>query len=111
MQKSYKIGDKTWTQRPLVLGQIQQLLTVIKGMSIPLGAGVLQLIEAVGDRIPVALAIVLVEEGRTVAERVGIRLTLQDGVMIPEWYQNPDKLADIANELFGSINAETISRW
>lgn len=107
MEKTYKIAGKSWTQRPLVLGQVQQLLTVIKGLMIPPGAGVLQLVEILGDRLPIALAIVLVEEGKEIRERVGIRVSLNDGVMVPEWYQNLEVMAAIASEIFAVIDIET----
>jgi hypothetical protein len=107
MSTTYQIGGKTWTQRPLVLGQVQQLLTVIRGLMIPPGASVLQLVEILGDRLPIALAVVLVEDGKDIRERVGIRVALNNGVMVPEWYQNPEKMAEIASEIFAGIDAET----
>lgn len=106
-EMKYEIGGKTWTQRPLVLGQVQQLLTVIKGLMIPPGASVLQLVEILGDRLTIALAIVLVEEEKDLRERVGVRVTLAGGVMVPEWYQNPERMAEIASEIFAGINTET----
>jgi hypothetical protein len=110
MKCTYEIGGKTWTQRSLVLGQIRQLLTVIKGVVIPPGCGVAQLIELLGDRLPVALAVVLVEEDHGLQSRFGIRVRLENGIMIPEWYQNPEVMAEIASEIFAGIDAETIAR-
>lgn len=110
MSYRYEFGGKTWVQRPLVLGQIQQLLTVIRGLQLPIGSGVLELVEALGDRLPVALAIVLVEDGRSTQERFGIRISLEGGALVPEWHQDPCRMGEIATEIFATIDTETIIR-
>jgi hypothetical protein len=63
--KEYAIGDKAWQQRPLVLGQVKQLLDVLKGLEIPEGVGPTEIIGILGDRLPLALAIVLTEKGKS----------------------------------------------
>lgn len=65
MEFKYTIGDKTYIQKPLVLGQIMQLIKIIDGLKIPSGINTLGLIAALGDRSPLALAIVLTEEGKS----------------------------------------------
>lgn len=62
-EKTYQIGDKAYIQRPLVLGQIAQLLDLMQGTAIPVDAGALGLMAALGDKFPQALAVVLTEEG------------------------------------------------
>jgi hypothetical protein len=63
--RRYTIGGKAYVQKPLVLGQFRQLLDLLKGTSIPANAGVVGVIVALGDKVPVALAIVLVEDGKS----------------------------------------------
>lgn len=62
-EKYYLIGDKAYVQRPLVLGQIKQLLAALKGVSIPVNVTTIGLIAALGDALPAILAIVLTEDG------------------------------------------------
>lgn len=110
-QLNYTIGGKPWTQRPLVLGQWKQLMALLKGMAIPAGSDIPQLIELLGDQVPLVLAIVLIEEGGNLRDRFGLRTAPGfAGVPIPEWYQNPEVMLEIANEIEAGIDAETVMR-
>jgi hypothetical protein len=62
--KTYQIGGKTYEQRELVFGQVMQLKTLLAGMALPEGADTRQFLEALGDNLMPALAIVLVEQGQ-----------------------------------------------
>lgn len=69
MEYKYKIGDKVYYQKPLVLGQIKQLEVFLKDFIIPGDLNVTTLMAILGDKIPRALAIVLIEEGKSLSER------------------------------------------
>jgi hypothetical protein len=69
MEKTYIIGEKKYTQKPLVLGQVKQLLDLLKGVMIPADAGSLELVMILGDKLPLALAIVLAEEGKSLRSK------------------------------------------
>ena len=58
-EKTYRIGDKTYIQRPLVLGQYRQLLDVLGKFQVPQPLDVRALIIALGSDIAQAIAIVL----------------------------------------------------
>jgi hypothetical protein len=58
---TYTIADKNYIQRPLVLGQINQLMAVLKGLQFPKDPDVAVLISLLGNRLHTALAIVLHE--------------------------------------------------
>lgn len=62
MTKTYTIDNKTYTQQPLVIGQVARLLAELKGVAItdisPMG-----LIAALGEKLPRLMACVLVPEG------------------------------------------------
>jgi hypothetical protein len=62
MTKTYTIDNKTYTQQPLVIGQVARLLAELKGVAItdisPLG-----LIAALGEKLPRLMACVLVPHG------------------------------------------------
>lgn len=64
---SYVINGITYIQKPLVLGQIRQITSVIKkiaeGGGLPTGGTPFEWIEILGDKLPLALAVVLTPEG------------------------------------------------
>ena len=66
--KKYKIGDKVYIQKPLVLGQLQQLLTLLSDIKIdtptPMG-----IVASLGEKLHTALAIVLCEEGQSLKDK------------------------------------------
>ncbi len=59
----YSINEKTYYQNKLVLGQWRQLLDILKGLTIPGNVDVLGMVDILGDRLPLALAVVLNPEG------------------------------------------------
>ena len=67
--KTYQIGGKIYIQRPLVLGQIRQFLTALKGVSIPTNMDAMGWIEGLEDVLPGLLAVVLTEEGQSPKEK------------------------------------------
>jgi hypothetical protein len=68
MEKRYQIGERSYVQRPLVLGQLQQLLPFLGGIQLRRG----ELYDLMGmlanGKISAALAVVLIDEGITVRE-------------------------------------------
>jgi hypothetical protein len=65
----YQIGDKTYVQKKLVLGQWRQLLDLLKGLSVPQDLDAREIVSVFGDKLPYAPAIVLVEEGKSLREK------------------------------------------
>lgn len=61
-EKRYDINGTTYVQRPLVLGQLGQLIAVLKDVSFA-GNDILNIVAGIGDRLPIAIAIVLVPDG------------------------------------------------
>jgi len=59
----YEIGGKVYTQRPLVLGQIGQLVDALRDFTLPARANAVDLAMALDDKLPGLLAIVLGVEG------------------------------------------------
>jgi len=66
---TYKIGEKEYTQRQLVWGQVRQLALLLKDVSIGDDLSEASLISSIGDRIHKALAIVLTEKGASVKDK------------------------------------------
>jgi hypothetical protein len=61
----YKIGEKVYEQKPLVWGQAKQLTKLLKEISFGPETTVSDLIALIGDRMPMVLAIVLTEQGKS----------------------------------------------
>lgn len=55
----YEIGGVVFWQEKLRLGQINQLISLLKEVNIPTEATAIKLITALGDKLPLAIAIVL----------------------------------------------------
>ena len=68
-KKEYDIGGKTYTQGKLVLGQLRQLLPVVSEVSFPERFAVADLVQLMGDRLPDALAVILVEKGKDPSQK------------------------------------------
>lgn len=65
----YEIGGKTYIQRPLVLGQIRQLIGQLGGLKIYPGSGGVGIIFGLGEKLPSLLAVALTEEGKSPKEK------------------------------------------
>lgn len=61
----YKIGEKEYRMKPLVMGQVRQLLALLKGVEIPESLTVVSLITTLGDKLPEAIAILLIEPDKS----------------------------------------------
>ncbi len=69
MTKSYTIGNKTYIQKPLVFGQLKQLISLLQNLKIPDTLDIFQLIHILDVKIHKALAIVLIEEGTLLRDK------------------------------------------
>jgi hypothetical protein len=66
---SYEIGGKKYTQQKLVLGQVQQLIALLKSAQIPARLTAWSVIETLGDKLSEGIAIVLREDGKPLKEK------------------------------------------
>ncbi len=96
MVKRYEIGGKAYTQKKLVLGQLRQLMEVLQGTALPVEAGAMAMVAALGERLPLCLAVVLTEEGRSPA---GKDLpALADEI---EFSITPETVMEVVEDFFG----------
>ena len=66
----YTINGKVYFQRPLVVGQIEQLGEFLEGLSWSEGnLGTAGIIKLLGNKLPCAVAIVLREEGKLLKDK------------------------------------------
>lgn len=61
----YKIGERSYIQRPLVWGQVRQLMELLKSVEIKPPFGTKELVEVLGDNLIQAVAIVITEQGKS----------------------------------------------
>jgi hypothetical protein len=61
----YDIGGKTYVQRELVLGQINQLMEILPKLTVPKDLSPLTIIKQLGPDLPSAFAVILTEEGKS----------------------------------------------
>jgi len=106
--KTYKIGGITYQQRPLVIGQVKQLLTVLEGLTIPSDIDMMGLVATLGDRLPDALAVILTPDGmspkdkdlKKLSEELAFSLEIEQAMEVVEdfFVLNP------ISSLFGRLN-------
>ena len=63
--REYDFGGVKYVQKPLVLGQLKQVLDILKGLELNPDANALQLVEMFGDKVATVLAIILIKDGTT----------------------------------------------
>jgi len=96
IEKKYDIGGKTYIQKPLVLGQLRQLLAVLKEVEIPADANVPCLIDVLGAHLPDALAVILNPEG--ISPRDKELGALADEI---EFTITPEQIFEVVDDFFG----------
>jgi hypothetical protein len=69
IEKTYDIAGRRFVQRPLVLGQVQQLLALLKGTDLPAGASSVSVMMAAGEKTSELLAVVLTEAGTSAKDK------------------------------------------
>ncbi|HBE45742.1 MAG TPA: hypothetical protein DDW17_09975 [Deltaproteobacteria bacterium] len=69
MKYVYEINGKRWIQKPLVIGQVKQLISIIGHLKIPGNIDIPGLIALLGEELPRVIAIILTPEGMSLREK------------------------------------------
>ncbi|GMU26377.1 MAG: hypothetical protein AMXMBFR16_12820 [Candidatus Uhrbacteria bacterium] len=93
--KTYTIGNKTYVQKPLVLGQVKQLMDIIRGVVIPEAVTIPALMDLFGDRLSLALAVVITEEGNPAKDK-----DIEAVAMEIEYEIMPEQILEIIEDFF-----------
>lgn len=109
---SYTIGDKTYCQNKLVLGQVRQIVKLLEGVEIKKDADSLALIKMLDDKLPDALAIVLTESGtslknkdiKALAEELEFSVDLDMAVQVIEDFFSCNPIASLIEKLTGTLS-------
>lgn len=116
MKCEYVIGGKKYIQKPLVLGQIMQLMELLKGVVIPKHIDTFGLISALGQHLGPALAIVLIPEGVALKDKdikmleseIVFEVTPEQVVEIIEHFFTLNPIASLLQKLSGMV--ESVSK-
>ena len=65
----YEIGGKKYIQKPLVLGQIDQLIEFMQGIRLPVEISASSIIFVLGGKLSKAIAIILCEAGKHLKDK------------------------------------------
>lgn len=93
--REYVFNGTTYIQRPLVLGQVRQLVNLLEGTSFRRDGGVQAIIDALGDKIGHALAIVLTEKGKSPRDK-----DLDNLAGELEYDMTPEDLLQVIDDFF-----------
>lgn len=92
----YDIGGRAFVQRPLVLGQVQQLLRILDGLTLPEDRLTLaSLLDALGDRLYSALAIVITEKGASPRDK-----NIGELAEALQWSADMDTVLQVIDDFF-----------
>lgn len=105
-EKHYSIGGREYVQRRIVLGQLQLLLPLIGSVEITQGT-VPELIGLIGEGLPRAMAVVLLEEGSGVREACKPE-ALQDRTEALQWDMTPEIAVEVAEDFFECNRASSL---
>ncbi|OGP65792.1 MAG: hypothetical protein A3K22_00970 [Deltaproteobacteria bacterium RBG_16_42_7] len=92
----YKIGGKTYTQKPLVLGQMRQLMSLLQGIVLPPDKiNTFGVIFLLGNKLPAAIAIVLIPEGTNLKDK-DVNVLAKE----IEFEISPEQTIEVINDFF-----------
>ena len=99
----YQIGERVYIQKPLVLGQIKLITSLLKNVDLPKTVDVVEIVGAVQGVINEALSIVLIEESMVKAKPEELSEYFSANQLIDrgkyfEWYAGSDVLVKVVND-------------
>ena len=92
---SYTIGTKKYAQRPIVIGQVNQLIDLIKTADFPTEPTPTSILITLGDKVPLAVAIVLHDPDKTLREKDYKELAKEI-----EFYLTPEMALEVVSDFF-----------
>lgn len=99
----YKIGEKTYIQKSLVLGQMKLLTNLLKTIDLPKTVEVIDIVNAIQAVIGESLSIVLIEESMLKASPEELSEYFSDSKRSErskffEWHVGADVLMNVVND-------------
>jgi len=109
----YIIGGKKYIQRPLVIGQLKQLSKLLKDVVISSEVKAAELVEAIGDKLPEAIAIVLIPEGvdikdkniEEIVKELEFQVDIETAVKIVEDFFDCNQVSSLLKRIQNALKA------
>lgn len=95
-EMEYDLNGTVYVQRPLVIGQVRQLVALLDGLVIPRGASIPELIDALGGKLMPAVAVALTEKGKSPRDK---DIDSLSGEL--EFTMTPEQLLQVVDDFFG----------
>ncbi len=106
--KTYQIGNKTYIQRPIVMGQLGLLLPLLESVRITeSGLQPGAVLAALGRNLPRALAVVLIEDDLSVREAMNDLDARTDEM---QWAVSPETALEVIEDFFDCNPISSIAR-
>jgi len=102
----YTIGDRVFVQKALVIAQTKMLVNLLKNVKMPERLDIAAIVEAIADKASMALAIILMENGKETPEDLKNR-DLKDFEGYFEYAANTVVIAKVVTD-FLSCNPVTL---
>lgn len=107
----YEIDGKTYIQRPIVLGQISQMIKALKGIEIPATIDAVGIATLLGDKLPDVIAIVLAPKGLRLKDKDAPALAdifresmdIETAVEVIDNFFGLNRIASVFEKLTGMI--------
>lgn len=107
---TYVIGNKNYTLKPLVMGQLQQLIAIVKDVQLGDGS-VTSLMMNLGDRLPEAIAIILHEpdvplknkDVKTLASELAFEMSPDQTLQIVEDFFECTPISSLIEKIRGTV--------
>lgn len=108
----YTIGNKVYFQKPLVIGQVSQLLNLLKDVKIPSEINVLTLITLLGDKLSKAIAIILIEPDKPLKSKnvdelvteIEFELSPEMAIKIVEDFFDCNPISSLLEKMGNTVN-------
>ncbi|HOW54299.1 MAG TPA: hypothetical protein PLR60_06535 [Syntrophorhabdaceae bacterium] len=110
---TYVIDGETYTQRPLVLGQIGQIMGLVNGIEITESTTTGDIVALLDDRLPEAVAVILTPRGvkikdkdlPAIADRFREHMDLQTAMEVVDNFLSLNPIASVLERLTGTMAA------
>jgi len=114
---TYEIAGKKYIQRKLVLGQVKQVIGLLEGVSFRPEDTVTEIMAKLNKKLPIAIAIVLTEEGKTLrgkvieslAEELEFEIDIETSIRVIEDFFDCNPIASLVDQMTGTIGKTLIS--
>lgn len=103
--KEYDLGGKKYIQRPIMFGQLRELIPLLEGSKFEDDLNPLELVRVLGNRIHKALAVVLVEEGMELREALD---NIHDRARDIECRITPEQVVEVIEDFFACNRASSV---